>query len=78
MITAIRVIKGMQGIVCVHTKLLTGDKERAARSKRQVASPLTDRPGADGCRRIIARSRNDLYFRRKSQFFRDLWSAPTT
>ena len=66
MIAAIRMVKGMQGIVLIHAKLIAGNKNRSARSDGKIASSLPDCSGSNcGCR-IIPGTCDDLHLCGKS------------
>ena len=64
MIPAVRMGKAMQGIVCIHTKGLRGNKNGTGGAKGNVAGTVTHRSSSHCCCRIITGTcRNDNGFR---------------
>ena len=54
MVAAVRVVKGMQGVVGVHPKTVGGDKNSARGAQGDVASAVADNAGAHGRRGVVA------------------------
>ena len=71
MVMSIRMGKGMQRIIFIHCKLIGGNKDRSARSERNIALTVSNCSGSHCCRRVIPCTCCYLYGFRQTEVLRD-------